>query len=181
MNGASSSGKSSFGRKLQNVLERPFFYLSSDQFVESNILPNIDRENSDQINSWNVVRPKFFSAFHKTIKAFAEAGNLVIVEHVVEQENWFYELVNLLKDESVLYIGIMCPVEEIDRREKIRGDRYIGEGRSHIKDGIHTWSKYDIEINTHEKLIEENIDIVMKSISEYSKENSIFSTIGKEI
>ncbi|GII28593.1 phosphotransferase-like protein [Planotetraspora mira] len=42
-----------------------------------------------------------------------------------------------------------CDLEEIDRRERGRGDRRIGEGRSHVEiDGIHTFGPYDYEVDT---------------------------------
>jgi chloramphenicol 3-O-phosphotransferase len=31
-------------------------------------------------------------------------------------------------------IGVHCALDEIDRRERSRGDRTAGEGRSHIED-----------------------------------------------
>ena len=179
LNGASSSGKSTFGRKLQSSLKAPYFYLSSDQFVEANILPKLNRESPDHNNSWNIIRPKFFSAFHKTIKSFTDSGNLVIVEHVIEKNSWLHELVDILKNNSVLYIGIMCPVEEIESRERARGDRYIGEGFSHIQDGIHTWSKYDLEIDTHQETVDNNISTVINSMKNYSRESSIFRNLVK--
>ena len=174
MNGASSSGKSTFGRSLKSSLSLPYFYLSSDQLVESGILPDLNRDLPDQANSWNLIRPKFFDGFHRCIKAWADAGNLVIVEHVVEQPTWFSQLVDLLRNHSVLYIGVHCPVEELDRRERARGNRTIGEGRSHLADGIHTWSGYDLEINTFEQSIEENLQQVMASIRSFARPNSIF-------
>ena len=174
MNGASSSGKSTFGKLLKSFVGLPYFYLSSDQFIEAGILPSVNRVIPDQVDSWNTIRPKFFDAFHRSIKVFADAGNLVIVEHVVEQKPWFDQLVDLLRTHSVLYIGVHCPADELDRRENARGDRFIGEGRSHIQDGIHTWSGYDVEINTLEQSAEENLQKVMDSIIRYDRHKSIF-------
>lgn len=174
LNGASSSGKSTFGKALKSFLGLPYFYLSSDQLVDADILPRLNRDILDQVDSWNTIRPKFFDAFHRTIKAFADAGNLVIVEHVVEQKEWLDQLVDLLRSQSVLYIGVHCPSEEIDRRERARGNRFIGEGRSHIQDGIHTWSTYDVEIDTFEQSEEENLQKVLDSIVKYERRKTIF-------
>ena len=42
-----------------------------------------------------------------------------------------------------------CDLAEIDRRERDRGDRRIGEGRSHVEtDLIHTFGPYDFEVDT---------------------------------
>lgn len=174
MNGASSSGKSTFAKILRSFVGSPYFYLSSDQFVEAGVLPSVNRDIPDLENSWNTIRPKFFDGFHLSIKAFADAGNLVIVEHVVEQQTWFDELVELLREHSVLYIGVHCPLEELDRRELSRGNRVIGEGRSHVQDGIHMWSGYDVEVNTFEQSAEDNLRRVMESLEKYDRNKSIF-------
>ena len=42
-----------------------------------------------------------------------------------------------------------CDLEEIDRRERSRGDRRTGDGRSHVQtDLIHTFGLYDFTIDT---------------------------------
>lgn len=42
-----------------------------------------------------------------------------------------------------------CDLAEIDRRERARGDRYPGEGRSHVEtDQIHTFGPYDLDLDT---------------------------------
>jgi len=42
-----------------------------------------------------------------------------------------------------------CGLEGIDRRERSRGDRRTGEGRSHVQtDSIHTFGPHDFTIDT---------------------------------
>ncbi|OHD57577.1 MAG: hypothetical protein A2014_02900 [Spirochaetes bacterium GWF1_49_6] len=174
LNGASSSGKTTVAMELRKKLEVPYFYCSSDLLVDSGMLPNADRVNNDTEWSWNILRPKFFDGFHRSIAAFAASGVYLLVEHIVEYASWFDELVTLLHPYSVLYIGVICPVEEIERREHERGDRQIGEGKSHIEDGIHTWSRYDIEVNTYLNTNEENLNIIIKAMKEMNPEESVF-------
>lgn len=173
-NGASSSGKTTLASKLWDNLPVPYLYLSSDQLVNANILPKVDRKNHDTQWSWNVIRPMFFDGFHNTIAAFAKAGNFLIVEHVIEKQEWFDTLVKILSPFSLLYIGVFCPIEEINKREKQRGDREIGEGRSHIEEGIHNWSNYDVTIDTFVNSVEENVQTILEHISKYNKEESVF-------
>lgn len=82
LNGASSSGKSTLARALQGALRQPYFHYSADLLVDGGILPGVDRITPDTLNSWNVIRPKFFQGFHRSIPAFVAAGNRLIVEHV---------------------------------------------------------------------------------------------------
>jgi len=42
-----------------------------------------------------------------------------------------------------------CDLTELDRRERERGDRRLGEGRAHIvTNKIHTFGPYDFEVDT---------------------------------
>ena len=46
-------------------------------------------------------------------------------------------------------IGVHCALDELDRRERERGDRRLGEGRTHVTvDAIHTFGPYDLEVDT---------------------------------
>ena len=54
LNGASSSGKTTLGRALQRLIDRPTFYFSSDQLVEANILPEVDRQAQTGERAWRV-------------------------------------------------------------------------------------------------------------------------------
>jgi chloramphenicol 3-O phosphotransferase len=50
---------------------------------------------------------------------------------------------------DVYLIGVHCVVEEIDRRERARGHRRIGVGRTHITlGGIHSFGPCDREMIT---------------------------------
>jgi chloramphenicol 3-O-phosphotransferase len=68
-------------------------------------------------------------------------------------------------------------IEEIERREVKRGDREIGEGRSHIEDGIHTWSDYDITVDTFELSPSENALKIVNKIDEKQNEETFFSKL----
>lgn len=148
LNGASSSGKSTLAKGLQAVMDEPFLHVSSDQFVATGMLPQ-RRDDGGPFDWWQQVRPRFFAAFHRCLPAFAIAGNDLIVEHVVEFRSWRADLAVLLADMDVFLVGVHCAPDELDRRERTRGDRRIGEGRAHVElNGIHTFGPYDFEIDT---------------------------------
>lgn len=144
LNGASSSGKSTLAKLLQRQLDEPFLHVSSDQFVASGMLPERPKEAW-----WPEMRPRFFDGFHRCLPALAGAGNDLIVEHVIEFRTWREQLSCLLEGFDVFVVGVHCDLEVIDRRERARGDRRIGEGRSHVEvDGIHTFGPYDYDVDT---------------------------------
>jgi chloramphenicol 3-O phosphotransferase len=163
LNGASSSGKSTLGRALHRKMSTPFLYFSSDQLVQSEVLPDLTGHRGAKEWEWQNIRPRFFDGFHRCIRALAEAGNDLIVEHVIERRAWFEDCVSLLSPFDTFYVGVHCPLDELERRERLRGDRAIGEGRAHLGDGIHTWGPYDFEVDTSLLDTERNADLVLSA------------------
>jgi len=157
LTGASSSGKSTLARMLQDALDEPFLYVSTDQFVAAGMLPR-RRDRTGPFNWWNELRPRFFEGFHRCLPALAEAGNDLLVEDIIEFRAWRERLATLLACLDVFLVGVHCDLAEIDRRELARGDRRPGEGRTHVEvDGIHTFGPYDLEVDTtagvHDELV----------------------------
>ena len=151
LNGTSSAGKTTFAKALRLNLEPAFHYYASDQLADAAFRPLED----DVRWEW---RERFFDGFHRSIAAFASAGIDLLVEHIVEEQSWADDLQELLAPFCVLWVGVHAPVEEIERRERFRGDRQIGEGLYHLK--THSFCKYDVEIDTT-RPIEENVEAVM--------------------
>lgn len=132
---------------MQDALDEPFLHVSSDQFVAAGMLPR--REAGGPFDWWHQVRPRFFAGFHRCLPALAHEGNDLIVDHVIEFRAWREQLAVLLAGLDVFLVGVHCSLEELDRREHARGDRRIGEGRTHIEvDRIHTFGPYDYEVDT---------------------------------
>jgi chloramphenicol 3-O phosphotransferase len=148
LNGASSSGKSTLARALQEALAEPFLHVSSDHLVATGMLP-ARRDPNGPFAWWEQMRPRFFAGFHRCLPALASAGNDLIVEHIIEFRAWRTDLARLLLGLDVFLIGVHCDLAEIDRRERARGDRRIGEGRAHVETNlIHALGPYDLDIDT---------------------------------
>ncbi len=81
--------------------------------------------------------------------SFAEAGNDIIVEHIVEEASWAQQLQELFAPLDTFWV-VHAPLAEMERREQERGDRTIGEARYHLK--THDYCRYDIEVNTTKSL-----------------------------
>ena len=179
LNGASSSGKTTLARALQRALVEPFFYFSSDQLVAAGVLPDVDRTASEGPRAWRTIRPRFFDGFHRATAALAAAGNALIVEHVIEYRTWYDDLLELLQDCDVFYVGVECPLPELERRERERGDRYIGEGRSHLEDGVHTWGPYDFRIDTSLSTTEDNARRIQQAFDERKPPGAFASALAE--
>lgn len=146
LHGASSAGKSTLAKALQRALDEPFLLFASDNLALG--LPE-RRERSGPFRWWGNVRPRFFDGFQRCIASLAAAGNDLIVDHIIEFAEWRSELRRLLQPYDVFLVGVFCALDELERRERLRGDRKIGEGRSHIEDdGIHGFGPYDCEVDT---------------------------------
>ena len=145
VNGASSSGKSTFCRALKARLNEPFWHFSIDHLRGAGVLPAERIEKGDF--PWSGMRPAFFEGFHRCLPALAGAGNNLIVEHIIETEVWMSRLLHLLEPFDVFFIGLHCPLSELEKRELERGDRGAGEARQDY-DVVHTFGTYDHEINS---------------------------------
>jgi chloramphenicol 3-O phosphotransferase len=161
LNGASSSGKSSLATALQEALDEPFLHVSSDQFLAAGMLP-ARRADRGPFNWWHELRPRFFAGFHRCLPALAAAGNDLIVEHVIEFPTWRAELASLLAGLDVFLVGVHCDLAELDRRERARGNRRIGEGRAHVTENrIHTFGPYDLDVDTTTGVSAELVDSIL--------------------
>ena len=147
INGASSSGKSTLAQALWEKLEEPFLYYSFDHFRAAEVLP-MDRIREKELD-WPAMRPAFFEGYHRSLAAFASAGNNLLVEHIVETEAWMNRLLDLLAPFDVFFIGVHCPLPELERREAKRGDRRDGEARDDYA-VVHDHCLYDLELDSTE-------------------------------
>jgi chloramphenicol 3-O phosphotransferase len=71
----------------------------------------------------------------------------LIIEHIVETAEWMNRLLLLLEHRDVFFVGLHCPLAELERRERVRGDRRIGEAGTDFA-VTHTFGSYDFEIQT---------------------------------
>lgn len=94
INGPSSAGKSTLAHTLQASFDIPFINFSFDLFLDSHALPR-EGMRSGKFD-WLEMRPSVFSGVHRCIPALAGAGNNLIVDHIIEQQSWLDELVQLL-------------------------------------------------------------------------------------
>jgi len=145
VNGASSAGKTTLCRELQARLDEPFWHYSIDHFRHAGVLP--PPRGDAAAFSWPRQRPAFFEGFHRCLPALAQAGNSLLVEHIVETREWMSRLVRLLASIDVYFVGLRCPVDVLEARERARGDRREGEARSDDAT-VHGFGDYDLEIDS---------------------------------
>jgi len=72
LHGPSSSGKSTLARALQARIELPFWHVSIDHIRDSGMLPMARYKTGDFV--WREHRAAVFDGFHRSLRAYAEAG-----------------------------------------------------------------------------------------------------------
>lgn len=89
-----------------------------------------------------------FSGMHHAIAAATSRGNNVVADHVFVEKAWVEECANLFADRNAYLIGINCPLEILEQRERDRKDRTLGQARLQF-DIIHKHTTiYDLEVDT---------------------------------
>jgi chloramphenicol 3-O phosphotransferase len=148
LNGPSSAGKSTLCTAIQAQIDQPFLQFSLDFFFfNSPVLPK------QQLNAgtfqWSELRPRVFDGFFNCLPALALAGNNLVIEYIIETQAQWDALRHRLEGFDVFLIGVHCPLLELERREHLRGDRRAGDARRDLET-VHTFTKYDFEIDSSE-------------------------------
>ncbi|MEJ8302720.1 chloramphenicol phosphotransferase CPT family protein [Saccharibacillus sacchari] len=170
LNGTSSSGKSSIAKKLLKQTAMKFQHVSVDDFFQGfndfvdHKFPNLEPANEvDQNTVAQIIFDPIISMCYSTIKLFSEMGVNVIMDTVVDNEKWFKTCQELFSGHPTLFVGVICSKEELARREQARGDRAIGLANAQF-DGVYTFEKYDVEVNTEELSPEACAEKILKFI-----------------
>ncbi len=162
LNGASSSGKTTLLRLLQNQLAEPYLEAGIDKFIW--MLPKryLDAPDWHKIFEYHWYeqdgQPKLeicagpqgkvlFSGMHQAIAALAKSGNNVLADHVLIEPEWVAECARLFSGLPAYLIGVRCPIEILEERERARKDRTLGQARAY-HEKVHTHGIYDLEVDT---------------------------------
>ena len=149
-NGTTSSGKTTLARYLLEKLPEQYHYLSVDTFMQ--------------------MEPEWYleQAFQNTIAYLSRRGIHTIVDYVILDtpigKQLFAECLELLSDLPVLFVRVDCPLEELERRELLRGDRSPGQAKWQFEH-IHGLGTYDVTVNTFEMTLEECANAILSKVN----------------
>lgn len=167
INGTSSSGKTSLLKALQKKLQEPYLDMGIDKFIW--MLPSryLDRPLWDEVLGKALhagpVGLTLFSGMHHAIAAAASRGNNVIADHAFVEKAWVDECASLFAGMNAYLIGLHCPLEVLEQREKDRKDRTLGQAGLQF-DVVHKYTKYDLELDTSKLTTEECADNVIERL-----------------
>jgi chloramphenicol 3-O phosphotransferase len=160
LNGTSSSGKSSILTHLQRLLtdaktpawhDGPWLNAGIDKFIF--MLPGsyLNRPLWDEVlgkaDHAGAQGHRLFSGMHHALAALARQGNHLLVDHVLVEPRWVDECARLFADLPAYLIGIHCPLDVLEARERDRKDRTLGQARLQF-DRVHQHGVYDLEIDS---------------------------------
>ncbi|MEU9051274.1 AAA family ATPase [Streptomyces sp. NPDC048384] len=141
LNGTSSSGKSSIARALLDVLDGTWFHLPVDAFhAMRGGSPLADEDLQAEID-------RTTKGFHRAVAGMAAAGNNLVVDYPLSRRWRLLDLLDLLVPEDTVLIGVRCPLPELQRRERERGDRQPGLAARQF-DQVHSHGPHDLDVPT---------------------------------
>jgi chloramphenicol 3-O phosphotransferase len=173
LNGPSSAGKTTLALALQKQLDIPFIRFSFDLFLDHKSFPMEQIRNGTF--SWDQMRPSLFRGIHQCLLALATAGNNVIFDHIIENKEWLHELISLISELDVFFVGLYCSLPELERREMQRGDRRKGEARQDFQT-VHSITSYDLELNS-ENVLKENVVLLIQAWRDRKRPSALHKMI----
>ena len=165
LNGTSSAGKTLITKTLQEILDGNYIHTGIDHYLQS--VPEkfsvtasvIDPPAAEGIlwltgNDGRIteirlgpVGYRLLRGMYCAIAALASVGNNVIVDDVIFDPKVLREAVSTLYPFKVLFVGVRCPFEVAERRERERGDRRAGLVKTTFP-LVHRHGIYDLEVDT---------------------------------
>lgn len=85
----------------------------------------------------------------------------MVVDHILHDSFTREDCLKVLQGYPTNFVGVHCPLEELERREKIRGDRHIGLAKKQLE-FVHEGEVYDIEVNTYLESVCKNANRIME-------------------
>lgn len=174
LNGTSSSGKTTIGKKLQDHLDKPYLLLSLDTFLHQ-----LQDSFLGDLECFSAALPALLDGFNASNAAIARSGNSVIIDHVLQEPSWVAPCVRAFEGLDVIFVGVRCPLDVLEDRERRRGDRRVGLARYQY-DRVHTHNTYDLELNTAKLTIEQSVSAILEYLQSGQRPTA-FMTLRTQI
>jgi chloramphenicol 3-O phosphotransferase len=169
LNGVAGAGKTSICRALQERSNQPFMYAGIDTFLR--MLPARWLEGEGWLDVMgHHDRPgstgrRLVSGMHRAVAALSRAGNNVAVDHVMVERSWLGDCATLLAPLPAWFVGVICPLDELERREHERPDRQatVGEAAKQYPI-VHASAAYDMQVDTSRLSAAESAERILANI-----------------
>jgi len=145
LNGASSAGKTSIVKLLQENLDEIYLNVSVDGCVSQFLTFYLNKP--EYFGKLEAEIPNFNKTFCRIALAMVETGNNIIIDTVLTGGVDIANFVETFKEIDVILVGVKCELEVLIKREIERKDRKIGLAARQF-DLVHEHGPYDIEVST---------------------------------
>ena len=185
LNGTSSAGKTTLAHALQETLPEPYQHVALDQFRDG--LPARFRglnapagsEGASGLNvvpvrqadaAWTEVRfgshgQKLLRGMRRAIVTMADLGNNIIIDDIILERAFLDDYLEVMKDQTLYFVGVRCPLATIEARESARLGRFPGTAMSHFE-SCHAHNIYDVDVDTSDQTPEACARRVMARMNE---------------
>jgi chloramphenicol 3-O phosphotransferase len=143
LNGTSSSGKTSIARAFQELAPGTFLNFSIDSILYALPPSTLERmKRGEERAGKELVR-----AFYACVRAIADEGVDLVIDHALTTESEATMLAAATQSHRTLLVGIDCPVDVLNERERQRGDRRVGMAAAQAE-RVHQWLEYDLRVDS---------------------------------
>ena len=190
VNGPSSAGKTTLCRALQDKIPQLYLVAGFDDFIftaSPRYYRGADTSRQSERDSFTAqgvemittskpgeppcVVAQFGPTFRRLVDAMAPAiralvdgGNAVIFDHVLHDRAMYESYCAATVGLDVLKVGVTCPLDLLEARERARGDRVLGRARG-LVDVVHTFTDYDVKVDTGSMSTEACTAAILAAIS----------------
>ena len=173
MNGPSSAGKTTLCRALQSEILEPYLVVGFDDFIfmsNPRYYRGADTSRQSETDAFTAlgaemvitsppgappsVTARFGPVFRRildsmapAVRALVDGGNKVIFDHVLHDEAMHRSCLEAFAGLDVFRVGVTCPIDVLEARERARRDRVLGRARG-LADVVHRFCRYDVKVDT---------------------------------
>jgi chloramphenicol 3-O phosphotransferase len=189
VNGPSSAGKTTLCRALQARVLHPYLCVGFDDFVflsapryyrgaDSAVQARTDDFTAQGVEMVTTSPPgaptsvtaRFGPVFRRIVDAMApvvrtlvDGGNSTIFDHVLHDREMYERCRRAFDGLHVFTIGVICPIDVLEARERSRGDRVVGRARG-LVDVVHGFCDYDVVVDTGAADVDACVDRILDAL-----------------
>jgi len=168
LHGTTSAGKSSLAKALQACSPTPVFHISMDAFVEMS--RRRDMQSEAELDQAFRLHCK---SLQSTLLHVANSHFDIVLDLVLRDEGELDACLQALSSRPTFVIGVWSPLDVLEERERIRGDRGIGMARQQFGHPAYG-REYAMKLDTSTISPDEGARIIREFVQERMKLGQTF-------
>ena len=159
LHGTTSAGKSSIARALQANSSTPVFHIAMDAFAcmsnRGDMRSDAERDQAFRLHC---------QSLQSTLRNVAASHFDIVLDLVLRDEEEFAACLSALSPRPIFVIGLWCPLEILEERERAREDR--GDGMAREQFGHPAYERaYSMKLDTSAVSSEEAARAIREFVS----------------